>query len=388
MHYAWGGYDFIPSWMGISNEGKKPFAEYWMGAHPLADSEIQSDGQSYPLSRLIQDNPAAVIGTATLDRFGELPYLFKVQDVKDMLSIQVHPSKAEAEKGFEAEEAAGIPRNAPHRNYKDRNHKPEVLVALSEFWLLHGFKQPDLLRSTLASAPEFAALIPLFEQEGYKGLYRHVMEMPQQTINTLLLPLVQREIARKEQHLLSRADPGWWVARLFEGTAAVSDIDRGVFSIYFFNIVQVQPGQAVFQGAGIPHAYLEGQTMELMANSDNVLRGGLTPKHVDIPELLKHTTFTGITPDIIRGNQVQPGETIYPCPVPDFGISRISLQPGGTIPGMAHSLEIIVVMDGDLCISNGNRICLQKGEAAAIFSDTRYTISTSRGVLAYKAFVP
>ena len=94
MHYAWGGYDFIPSWMGISNEGKKPFAEYWMGAHPLADSEILSDGQLYPLSRLIQDNPAAVIGTATLDRFCELHYLFKVHEVKAMLFIQVPLSKA------------------------------------------------------------------------------------------------------------------------------------------------------------------------------------------------------------------------------------------------------------------------------------------------------
>jgi mannose-6-phosphate isomerase len=139
MHYPWGGYDFIPSWLGITNEEHKPFAEYWMGVHPLAASTVIMPEGEVSLDALIKADPNKTLGIKTVTQYDdELPYLFKVQDIKDMLSIQVHPSKKEAEKGFKAEQAAGIPFDAPNRNYKDKNHKPEVMVALSEFWLLHG----------------------------------------------------------------------------------------------------------------------------------------------------------------------------------------------------------------------------------------------------------
>jgi len=388
QHYAWGGFEFIPHWLGVDNEEHKPFAEYWMGAHPSASSDILTPNGELSLNQLVTDYPEDFIGDKVQQKFGELPYLFKILDVKDMLSIQVHPTKIEAEKGFEAEEAAGIPIGASNRNYKDKNHKPEVMVALSEFWLLHGFKQKDALRETLQTVPEFAGLEDIFTTAGYKGLYQYVMELEQEKVNELLAPLVERELARKKAGELSRDQPGWWVAKLFEGSDKTTEIDRGVFSIYFFNIMKALPGEAVFQGAGVPHAYLEGQNVELMANSDNVLRGGLTPKHVDVPELLKHTLFEGVEPKVIPGNETSKGETNYPCPVPDFGITKIELDASQTYHSKASSLEIIVVIKGDLEIKGGNVVSAKHGEAVAILKDESYTISTAGGVLAYKAFVP
>ncbi|RFM28611.1 mannose-6-phosphate isomerase, class I [Deminuibacter soli] len=390
QHYAWGGYNYIPHWLGVSNSEQKPCAEYWMGAHPSASSVLETAAGDTVLFNAIKEAPGAYIGDKVYNRFGELPYLFKILDVKDMLSIQVHPSKTEAEKGFDAEEAAGIPIGAAHRNYKDKNHKPEVMVALSEFWLLHGFLQPDLLRKVLVSVPAFNTLLPLFEKEGYKGLYQHVMELPQNQVNTMLTPLVLAEVQKKKAGELNRSEPGWWVSKLYENEETIGDIDRGVFSIYFFNIVKTMPGQAVFQGAGVPHAYLEGQNVELMANSDNVLRGGLTPKHVDVPELLKHTLFEGITPDVMDGVVATEGEKSYPCPVPDFGIGKIELKAGEGFRHTASSLEIIVLLDGAMQIQgSGRELQAKKGEAVAVLAGESYIISAEAGgVLAYRAFVP
>lgn len=388
QNYAWGGYEYIPQWLGVQNSDNQPNAEYWMGAHPSAASTLETAQGDTSLLQLIQQQPEEAIGVATWNRFGELPYLFKILDVKEMLSIQVHPSKAEAEKGYDAEEAAGIPINAPHRNYKDRNHKPEVMVALSEFWLLHGFLQPDLLRQRLRAVPAFSDLAVLFEREGYKGLYQHVMEMPQNQVNALLTPLVLAECQKFAAGQLNRTQPGWWVAKLCAGQKLLGNIDRGIFSVYFFNIVQVQPGEAVFQGAGIPHAYLEGQNVELMANSDNVLRGGLTPKHVDVAELLKHTIFEGITPSIMSGDATGKGERLYNCPVPDFGLSKIELQPGETWNHITDSLEILVIMEGEVTIKGNGQITVKRGEAAAVLAGEPYVLEAVKPLLAYRAFVP
>ncbi len=386
MHYAWGGYEFLPDLLGIPNIEHKPFAEYWMGAHPMAPAELETREGPVSLFTLIQENPDELISEKVFDRFGELPYLFKVQDVKDILSIQVHPSKEEAEKGFEREEAEGIPINAPYRNYKDRNHKPEVMVALTDFWLLHGFRQLADIEKTLEDVAEFNILLPLFRKEGLKALYRFVMEMEQSAVNSMLANLIKREIRKKNEGLLDRSMPGWWVAKIFSGKPATGDIDRAVFSIYFFNIVEVHPGEGVFQSAGIPHAYMEGQCVELMANSDNVLRAGLTPKHIDVPELMKHTRFNSVVPNVMKGTPAMTGERIYPCPVPDFGIARIELNAQVTYQNRSTSLEIILVTGGGAVINNS--IVLKRGEAVAIFANEEYRISASGNCTLFKAFVP
>jgi len=388
QHYAWGGYEFIPHWLGIPNTEHKPFAEYWMGAHPSASSDIVTPNGSLSLNELIKGFPEITIGNNVQQKFGELPYLFKILDVHEMLSIQVHPTKEEAIKGFEEEEAKGIPVGAATRNYKDKNHKPEVMVALSEFWLLHGFLQQESLKKVLQSVPEFEKFVSLFKNDDYKKLYQHVMEMSQNEVNALLTPLVHRELQRKKDNELTKDQPGWWVTKLFEHQTSVENIDRGIFSVYFFNIVKANPGEAIFQGAGIPHAYLEGQNVELMANSDNVLRGGLTPKHIDVPELLKHTTFKGVAPNIMMGEQMKTGEKNYSCPVDDFGISKIELKQSQTYNGTASSLEIIVAIDGEMQISGTNNLSIKRGETAAILCGETYNISTPSSVMAYKAFVP
>jgi mannose-6-phosphate isomerase len=388
LHYAWGGTDYIPAWLGIDNPDKRPFAEYWMGAHPSAYSTITINGKEESLYYLIQQHPVEFLGEKVSNRFGELPYLFKVQDVKDMLSIQVHPSKESAEKGFEKEEALGLAISALNRNYKDKNHKPEVMVALSEFWLLHGFLAEDKLLKTLQAVPEFKDLEKIFVDEGYRGLYEYVMLMPQTDVDKLLATIVDREIARKNNNEFTKHDAGWWVSELYDSGKPAANIDRGIFSIYFFNIVKVNPGEGVFQGAGIPHAYLQGQTVELMANSDNVLRGGLTPKHIDVPELLKHIIFEGIEPNVMKGIDLTSGEKNYPCPVDDFGISKIELNANEIYQSEALSFEIIVVIDGELNIKGANAVKVKKGEAVAVLPGETYTISTPGTFYAYKAFVP
>ena len=386
QHYAWGGFNYIPQLLNINNDKQQPFAEYWLGAHPSAPAEILSNPE-FSLERLIKENPTAVLGTKVVQQFNELPYLFKVLDVHDMLSIQVHPSKAEAIKGFEAEEAAGIPINAANRNYKDKNHKPEVMVALSDFWLLHGFKSKEAIENTLTEVAELSVLLALFKSAGYKGLYQFLMEMEQEQVDTLLLPLIKKEIRRKKDNELTRAMPGWWVAKLYENATNLANLDRGVFSIYLFNIVYLQKGEAIFQGAGVPHAYLEGQNVELMANSDNVLRGGLTPKHIDVPELMKHTLFEPVIPNILKGEK-RGNEKLYPCPVPDFGITAIELNAGEHYSALTTSLEIVLVIEGALLVKQNESMVIKRGEALAVTANEEYIVTASGKTLLYKAFVP
>lgn len=388
QNYAWGGTDFIAQLLNLENKEKKPIAEYWMGAHPSASSTILMNNEEVPLNEIINKSPNAYIGEKVNQRFGELPYLFKILDVKEMLSIQVHPSKSEAEKGFDAEEERGILITDKKRNYKDRNHKPEVMVALSEFWLLHGFLTKEKLSAVLQSIPEFRPIIPIFEKEGYKALYRNVMEMPQTDVDKLLEPLVQRELKRKT---IDKSQPGFWVSKLYKNNSGdkFENIDRGIFSIYFFNIVRAMPGDAVFQGAGVPHAYLKGQNVELMANSDNVLRGGLTPKHVDVPELMKHTTFEGIIPHVMKGEVLKNKEKDYPCPVPDFGITKIDVASNQSINSKSFSAEIIFVTDGEITIESAqNSLTVFRGEAVFIVPLTSYKIKSKENGTAFKAYVP
>jgi mannose-6-phosphate isomerase len=384
--YAWGGHSFIPQLLNHNLDTDQPSAEYWMGAHPSAPSKILVGNDWVNLNQLIAENPTNTITAAVMSRFGELPYLFKVLDVNDMLSIQVHPTKESAEIGFEEENIAGIPLNAPHRNYKDQNHKPEVMVALSEFWLLHGFKSKNALEEILLDTPELKILLPLFRQDGIKALYQFVMEMSQNDVNNMLEPLVKRAIRLKKEGSIDKSNPGWWAAKLYEENGLTENIDRGIFSIYFFNIVKVNKGDAVFQKAGVPHAYLEGQNIELMANSDNVLRGGLTPKHVDVPELMKHTLFESVVPEIMKGTPGAGGEVIYPCPVPDFGLSKIELSAGAMYNANSFSLEIIIVTEGSVLVNQS--MVLKKGEAAAILAETEYSLTATGNCTLFKAFVP
>jgi mannose-6-phosphate isomerase len=150
--------------------------------------------------------------------------------------------------------------------------------------------------------------------------------------------------------------------------------------------VNLHAGEGLFQGAGMPHAYMEGQCVELMANSDNVLRAGLTPKHIDVPELLKHTLFESVIPNIMKGDSLQTGEKVYPCPVDDFGIAKIDLNPTISYQSVAKSFEILIILEGGVTINNS--LVLKKGEAAGLLPGADYTIRSSGNSTLFKAFVP
>lgn len=385
--YAWGGKSFIANLLSIPNTQDKPMAEYWMGAHPSAPSTIE--GEEKNILSLIQENPEAILTKKVNDAFGELPFLFKILDVNEMLSIQVHPSKTEAVKGFEWEESTGIAINAPHRNYKDKNHKPEIMIALGEFWLLHGFKPLAAIEETLTIIKEFNFLLGLFKTAGLKGLYQFWMELPQEQVDAVLLPLIKKEIYSKQDGKLTKHQPGWWVTKYYPTANDLKNIDKGIFSIYLFNIVEAQKGQAVFQAAGVPHAYLEGQNVELMANSDNVLRGGLTPKHVDVPELLKHTIFEPVIPSVMDGqNSSLSLEKKYNCPVPDFNISCITVHNGNIYNALSTSPEIIIVIEGAVVVNSENiNLTAKKGECFMVLPNTSYSITSSGLAELYKAYV-
>ncbi len=391
QHYAWGGASYIPQLLHLDNPDNKPFAEYWMGAHDNAPAQlVDEDGSVLSLNEYIREHPQESLGTYTTGRFGRLPYLLKILDVKDMLSIQVHPTKRNAELEFAAENKKGVALNASNRNYKDDNHKPELMLALSEFYLLHGFKPEEELLEVLRSVPELAFLSPVFERKGYQEIYRTVMEMPQAEVNRLLQPLVDRIVPAYQAGQLNKEEEDFWAARAAVTYDDGGKIDRGIFSIYFFNLLNLHPGEAIFQDAGLPHAYLEGQNVEIMANSDNVLRGGLTPKHVDVPELLKHVRFEATHPRIIMEDSGPGRIAVYHTPAPDFELSKLSLLQGESLTIRAHSVEIFIVLEGKIGVIEPGVAPYgrKRGEAFVAFHQAKFEVKAQEDAVVYRAAVP
>lgn len=330
-HYDWGGYEIIPQLLGENNNNKRPYAELWMGAHPKGPALVQWEDGALPLDEAIRRQGLYLMGPAVYERFeGQLPFLLKLLDVRKMLSIQAHPNLDQAREGYDREEALGIPLDAGHRNYRDRNHKPESMVALTDFWLLHGFRPAAEIEASIAAEPAWHELKPTLTHEGLPGLYARVMRAPVQDIDRWLAPLRARLTSPDDY---PKSSPDHWAARAFQDYVHDGHPDRGIFSIYWFNLVFLRPGEGIFQAAGLPHAYLEGANMELMANSDNVLRGGLTPKHIDAEELLDKVKAEPIVPAILRGDDLGLGRTRYPAPIADYIFDRIQLAPGAAWAG-------------------------------------------------------
>jgi mannose-6-phosphate isomerase len=375
-HYDWGGTQFIPQLMQLKNDQNKPFAEYWMGAHLSAPAIIDTDQYgSIPLDQLLEKDKS----------FGSLPYLYKILDVASMLSIQVHPDKASAAIGFEKEEKAGISIDASNRNYKDKNHKPEVMVALSDFWLLHGFLAPALLQKRLEDFKPLNVLVKEFANDDYKNLYQHFMQLDTAASDAILKPLLEEAMASVKNGSVDKMHPHWWANKYYNGVVPVSNIDKGIFSIYILNIVYIPKNQGIFQGAGLLHAYLEGQNIELMANSDNVLRGGLTPKHVDINELIQHVQFKPTYPAVMEGTPINVNEVNYPCPVADFGLSKIAIKAGESYTIHTQSIEMLLVIEGQIEI-NGHSY--KVGEVAMVKPEQAINIDSSMGALIFRSFAP
>jgi mannose-6-phosphate isomerase len=384
QNYAWGGVVFIPNLLGIENKANEPFAELWMGTHHRGESEVQVGEQRLLLSEFIAKNPIETIGKATADKFeNKLPYLFKVLAVKKMLSIQSHPAKKAAEIGFAYENEIGIPLTAKNRNYKDDNHKPEVMVALTEFWLLHGFKSIEGIEEVLNTVPEFEFLKASFKEKDIFHLYKTVMEIPQEQVNEILKPL-QVRLSAKEN--ISKSSADYWAKLGFEQHTHNGNLDKGIFSVYLYNLLKLEEGQGIYQAVNVPHVYLEGVNIELMANSDNVLRGGLTFKHVDLPELLKHLSFESVTPVILEGIQVSNNERVYKTIAPDFEVSCISIKEGEIYKNQNNDApEIYIVTDGELTV---NKEIYQKGESFFVSAGEIYDFNTKKRATLYKATVP
>ena len=225
QNYAWGGTQYIPELLGVKNNTDK-CAEYWLGAHVNAPSTIDTENGAMTLNTYLESNLSERLGSDIANKFGRLPFLFKVLDVHDMLSIQVHPTKVEAEKGFKYENEQGIPLTAPHRNYKDDNHKPEIMVALSEFWLLHGFLPKAQLLERLKETPEFNSLISVFNEEGYYGLYKKVMQQSDEACNQMLMPLVNRIMPLYLSGKLDKSSPDYWAAKAVDSAENNNVLDE------------------------------------------------------------------------------------------------------------------------------------------------------------------
>jgi len=387
QHYPWGGYQFIPSLIHHPNDSRKPYAELWFGAHHAAPSKVFDRYGSIPLDQLISKAPVEILGTNVIERFGErLPFLLKILDAREMLSIQVHPNKQQAEAGFAGENQRGIPLDAPQRIYKDDNHKPEVQVALSDFWMLHGFRPLEEIKALLTLVPECHSLLLALSSLGIEGLYRKIMTAPQAEIGSLLKPLIERLNRINPQ---DKDNPEYWVLKATQ-IFPDSHVDRGIFSIYLMNLLSLHPGDSTFQGAGVPHAYLQGATVELMANSDNVLRGGLTKKFIQVDPLLETIKYEGQKPEITGGKKQKNGITVFPTPVEDFELSRLDLRKGKTYSAAAiPSPQITFILHGGITIySKKPSLDITRGMAFFAPANVEYKVEATENTVLYNARVP
>ena len=389
QEYAWGSTKAIPDLLGQKNPGNKPQAELWMGAHPKAPSLVQYQGQWVSLLDLINKNPLDVLGKNAAKNFNnKLPYLFKVLAAAKPLSIQAHPNVHQAREGFESENAQGIPLDAPYRNYRDANHKPECLCALTRFWVLSRFRRISGILAYLKKVcvhgldAEINNLEHQPTPDGLKRFYTALMTMEADRQNRIIAR------ALEQAQCFEAEDPVFnWMLKI----AADYPNDIGVLAPILLNLICIEPGQALFLDAGELHAYLEGLGIELMANSDNVLRGGLTPKHVDVPELLRILKFEDQDVTFLKPQELVPNEFVYPSPVEEFELSVITLNPGAQYQSpVQRSVEILICTRGIVTLTDcgsQSETQLQQGISALIPAGVaRYAI---RGEgTCYKAAVP
>ena len=360
--YAWGSHTAIAKLRGETAAAASPQAELWMGAHPLAPSRLASSGQV--LSSLIAAAPEASLGAAVVARYGaKLPFLLKVLAAETPLSLQAHPSPEQAIEGFNADEAAGIPLDSPLRNYKDKSHKPELLCALSEFWALCGFRA---LPDTLALLDE----LELPELARLKALLAH--GTPRIALKTAFSSLMlspsdeQRDLAIRVTEACHRGQPSSRFAAELSWAAKLGELypgDVGVVSALLLNLVRLEPGQAVYLPAGNLHAYLGGMGVEVMASSDNVLRGGLTPKHVNVTELLRVLDFRPLQVELVEPTAIG-AERRYGTPAREFELSYFDVT-GGELQVPVESAEIWLVTHGDVTLSAQSRHVTLSGGGSA-----------------------
>lgn len=370
QRYAWGSVTALPQLLGVPPDGQ-PQAELWLGAHPSAPSQTATGRR---LDALIAEAPQRLLGAATVERFGpQLPFLLKVLAAARPLSLQAHPSLLQAQAGFAREEAAGIPRTAGHRNYKDENHKPEIICALTPFRALCGFRRVSETAQLLRALGLDATTL---ESAGLRAYLEQVMTLPKGAQANLVAGAAGRA---------TRPVPGFEAeCSLAVHLAAAYPGDVGVIGALLLNLVTLAPGEALFLGAGNLHAYLEGTGIELMANSDNVLRGGLTPKHVDVPELLSVLRLDD-GPAVKLSPRGAP-EGVYETPAPDFRLSRVAVE--GEVRLAARGPQVLLVVEGEVAVSASRHpqgeeggLRLERGASVFIGADEGDVTMAGSGVV-------
>jgi mannose-6-phosphate isomerase len=376
QNYAWGSRTAIAELLGRKAPSERPEAELWIGAHPKAPSRIAEPAGLGTLDAAIQDDPVGLLGADVCDRFGnELPFLFKVLAAAEPLSIQAHPNQEQARGGWNRENAEGVPLDAPRRNYRDPNHKPELVCALTPFVALKGFRPLDETVRALEplARPELRDEVGRVARErnaaALRALFARLMTLDPEE-RAPILKRAAAEAARRS------SDPGWhWVKRLLEKYPG----DVGALAPLYLNLVALEPGEALYLAAGELHAYLEGTALEIMANSDNVLRGGLTPKHVDVQELMATLVFEPQQAAVLKPEAPAPGETSFVTPAREFELGFVELSPGRPHSGAGGRLEILLQLSGSARLeADGRETVLQRGSTVLVpAASTSYVLEGS-----------
>ncbi|MER6675002.1 mannose-6-phosphate isomerase, class I [Streptomyces sp. NPDC000983] len=360
--YAWGSTTLIPHLLGTEPTGE-PQAEMWMGAHPGAPSHT---GRG-TLVDIVDADPEKELGAAGVAKFGpRLPFLLKLLAAGAPLSLQVHPDLTQARDGFADEERRGVPLDAGHRNYKDANHKPELICALTEFDGLCGFRDP-------VRAADLIAGLGVDSLKPYVDLlHAHPEEAALREVLTAILSADRDDMARTVTEAAAACDRLGGPYTPYAELAHHYPGDPGVIAAMLLNHVRLQPGEALFLGAGIPHAYISGLGVEIMANSDNVLRCGLTPKHVDVPELLRIVRFEAADPGVLRPEAAPDGEEVYETPIDEFRLSRYVLPEDAAAHDLTRATAQILlctagsVRAGELTLAPGESVFVPAGEKAEV----------------------
>ncbi len=360
-HYPWGSRTVIPELLGLSTPADAPYAELWMGAHPDAPSRLP-DGRG--LDAAIAAAPDELLGPAVHQRFGtRLPFLMKVLAADRPLSLQAHPTTAQAEAGFAAEEAAGVPRDDATRTFKDPFHKPEVLLAITPVEALCGFRPVEESLHCLAKLqlPELKPTIAALARGGLRAAIPQLIALSDKRRGSLVQAVATRAASFVAAHDPEFINTYRWAASL----AGTYPGDPGVVISLMCNHLKLSPGEAVFLPAGNLHAYLCGAGIELMASSDNVLRGGLTTKHVDLAALIEVLDFTDGKVPVLHP-VLGPGGLRYQVPVEDFELTRCEL---GADPGVLRTAgpQLLLCAEGRAVLGSADgELVLDKGGAAFV----------------------
>jgi len=390
--YAWGTRNVLNQLFNIPNPNNKPQAEIWMGAHTRAPSTVLLNRDTrVSLIEFIRENPGFVLGPRVNTAFeGKLPFLFKVLSAAAPLSIQAHPDKTRAAAGFEIENNAGIELSAPRRNYKDPNHKPELIYAVTPFKALKGFRE----------IPEIIALLEELDIRALKWKVKKLKDNPTpEGLKSFYTCLMRQEDAKKrslieEAVIAARGKENHAFNELLNLHSYYSG-DIGILCAVLLNLVVLQPGEAMYLESGELHSYICGTGMEIMANSDNVLRGGLTPKHVDVEELLATLSFKAGGVAVLGGeNRGSVCETVYPTPAAEFELRVIRLTGGCDadeyVSDTGRSVEILFCGSGRGTISITGR-----DEGTPVFPGESYLVpaavpryTVSGNATLFKATVP